>query len=208
MLQKPHGNLQIKRTCVAFRRRLGFLSPPDLNSTPWDTPKVEEKGPQPSISPRLCPTEALARCPTRRPTTPCSGTRSPPRWPHTVGPWGGHGPGVTVWGPSGQTYRPGTWQVSVRLETYCDADERQAQQARPPRALSQNFFCNLNQFSELAGRLRGHRKQARRRVPNAGRPGLSPGRKSPLGACPGSQHGLPRWLHAGALPSAPRGPGR
>ena len=175
MLQKPHGNLQIKRTCVAFHKALRFLSPPDLNSTPWDTPKVGEKGLQSPISQRvgvqLRPHAARWDHVT-------------PRRPHAAGPRGGHRPGVTVWGPSGQTGRPGTWQVSVRLETDSNADERGSATGQAARRPVQNFLCNLNQFPELAGRPRGHRKQGREGVPDTGRQGLPPGRKSPLRVCP------------------------
>lgn len=108
----------------------------------------------------------------------------PPSATPSSRPLGWTPPGATVWSPKGQTDRSDTWQVSVPLETDSNTYERLAKQARLPGAGSQNFLCNLNQFSELAGRPRGHRKQARQRVPDAGRPGLSLGRKSSLGARP------------------------
>lgn len=183
MLQKPHGNLQIKRTCVAFHRRLGFLSPPDLNSTPWDTPEVARKNPWP-ISPRACRTEAVTEEQAHCPTTRFSGATSPLGGPTLTAPGMDSGPASLFGAPVARRVvrAPGrcqsVWKPTATLT------ERSAQQARPPGAGSQNFLCNLNQFSEPAGRPHGHREQAGQTVPDSGRPGLSPGRKSSLVASP------------------------
>lgn len=209
MLQKPHGNLQIKRTYVAFHRRLGFLSPPDLNSTPWDKPKVAEKDPQPWISPRVCTTEAGARCP----GTLRSGTTFSRSRPTQTAPGVDTGR-VPLFGA------PVVRRV-VRAPGRCQSVWKPAATQMKASATGKATRRRLSElFLKLKSVLRARRpaarpsetgspKSSRRR---AARPVSEPNvlaRCLPAGpGSPRSQHGLARRLHSGALPSAPRGPGR
>ena len=138
LLQKPHGNLQIKRTCVAFHKALRFLSPPDLNSTPWDTPTVGEKGPQALISQRGC--VYTAEAPTPQAGTPSPRAAAPrSRAPRGWTPAGCHDLGA----PAAQTGAPSRPGTPGRCESARKPTATQmkgaAPQARPPRAGFRTF---------------------------------------------------------------------
>lgn len=115
-------------------QRLSFPSPPDLNSTPWGTPKVGEKGPRALALPRVRTSEAPARCdhvtprggPTRPPTPGVDAGPVPPR-----GGWGGAAATRVRRAPPGRCR-------SARKPT-ASRRNAAARQARPPGAGLRTF---------------------------------------------------------------------